>query len=75
MRTNNLGTKKYNQAGYTHTKVYNNETTLKGTLLLESLKKKKPCCTSRLKNQKNMNNAIAEKCFLHINHTCHLYAH
>ena len=41
MRTNNLGTKKYNQAGCTHTKVYNNETTLKGTLLLESLKKKK----------------------------------
>ena len=42
MRTNNLGTKKQNQAGCTHTKVYNNETTLKGTLLLESLKKKNP---------------------------------
>ena len=37
MRTNNLGTKKQNQAGYTHTKVYNNETTFKTTLLQESL--------------------------------------
>lgn len=28
MRTNNLGTKKQNQVGYTHTRVYNNETTI-----------------------------------------------
>ena len=37
MRTNNLGPKKQNKAGYTHTKVYNNETTFKTTLLQESL--------------------------------------
>ena len=36
MRPNNLGTKKQNQVSYTHTEVYNNETTVKSTLRLES---------------------------------------
>ena len=37
MRPNNLGTKKQDQVSYTHTEVYNNETTVKSTLQLESL--------------------------------------
>ena len=77
MRTNNLGTKKYNQASYTHTKVYNSNKTVKSILWLESLniiiiKKKKSSWRSRLKNQTDMKNAIAGKYSLHINHACHL---
>ena len=37
MRTNNLETKKQDQVSYTHTKVYNNEKTVKSILRLESL--------------------------------------
>ena len=37
MRPNNLGTKKQDQVSYTHTKVYNNEKTVKSILRLESL--------------------------------------
>ena len=37
MRPNNLGTKKQDQVSYTHTKVYNNERTVKSILQLESL--------------------------------------
>ena len=37
MRTNNLETKKWDQVSYTHTKVYNNEKTVKSILRLESL--------------------------------------
>ena len=37
MRSNKLGTKKQDQVSYTHTKVYNNERTVKSILQLESL--------------------------------------
>ena len=77
MRTNNLGTKKQNQAGYTHTKVYNNETTFKTTLLQESLNiyNNKKLLQKQVKELKRYGECNAEKCLLHVNHTCHLYAH
>ena len=54
MRPNNLGTKKQDQVSYTHTKVYNNEKTVKSILRLESLniiiiKKKKKQLKKQIK--------------------------